>query len=526
MSGDSAWEALIGTTMVGTTRGAGGTLSAGGALGESLARIDPSDPARAHLDRLALVATWRAGGRATTLRSDARPAPACEPRRPAAPVSMTHALRGILTGLERLGADRVAVPFVIEWLERLGAGGLRAPPETVAYLLEFAWDSEDPEVRRAVREGIGAPGRDVAAQRDTWFAVAGPRDPERERRLFETGSMQLRVSLFQRLRDEAREVADALLDEAFATEPAAVRTRWIELLAPTLAESDRSRVDAALTDRSKHVRAAAFEASFRLGNAERDARAAARARACVRVRKGLLGLRVEVTPPAELDDQAVADGLVRERDSSVKLGAGDWRLAQVLAAAPPSVWVDESVKPPALLAAIRKTDYGPALLAALTRAARRFSDHRMAAALYADAVTGGEGCGVMNPSDNRDEWSAWELVDTLPNELAERLCAALPRKRLRGAWHWLSIADKVRGPWSVDHAKRVLSRFADGVRSVEEYRYTAVDVPQLALRLPPNLLAPAIRALSDLARLHEHPRLDHLIQLLELRKRLHEETSR
>ncbi len=189
------------------------------------------------------------------------------------------------------------------------------------------------------------------------------------------------------------------------------------------------------------MRTAALDLLARLPDSRLVGRMRERAAACVRVRRGVLGVQVEVEPPAECDAGMAADGIERKGPSG--LGQRAWWLCQLVARVPPATWPVEALR------AAAGGDWKVPLLRGWAAAAVRFRDAGWAEALLAWRGAAEEPAHLdMAPRD---------LLGVLPPERREAvLRAALAEGR---PWPWELLGASAR-PWGPGLSRAVVRRLA------------------------------------------------------------------
>src|SRR5207249_1290305 len=182
---------------------------------------------------------------------------------------------------------------VDEWLELAAAAGKRVPPSLLPPLLEQA----------AVRSDLRAPTLPVGGGRVSWlahqneeWAFADIADPLEA---FHSGVRAARVAALAELRSHDPAAALATLAEGWQKEGGDDRAALISVLAVGLGPADEGFLTMASNDGRKEVRAGARDLLARLPESALIARMIQRADACFRFRRGVLGGKLEVNPPAE-----------------------------------------------------------------------------------------------------------------------------------------------------------------------------------------------------------------------------------
>jgi len=293
-----SWDELVAAALIGTDRRPVEAEAPPGSPAALAATLN----GRAAEDRLLVAAAaWtvarRAGARAgaaTTVE------PVAEDPRPVCSAAAASRLELLLEVRE----------LVEEWLELAARAGVRPPPELAPALLDAG--EARPERQAAVLHAVGPLGPWLGAREPRW-AYALPADDS----VWKTGTPDQRQALLRRRRRETPDVARDLLASTWDEETWEDREAFLGELELGLSDADEPLLEAALGDRRKPVRDVAAELLSRLPRSAFAARAAASARALLRVEDG----EIVVTLP---------DSEGRGRRSE--------RLTAMIAAAPLSTW--------------------------------------------------------------------------------------------------------------------------------------------------------------------------------------------
>lgn len=346
------WEAVVASSLAGTARQPIPERASSG-------RPADSDPERGLLSAAAELAVRRLAGW-TPPRGDPPGGALCPPEeRPAVSPEAAQRLAWML------GGDRA--DLLPEWLELAAANRRVVPHRLLPALLAYA------ESRLAVREAvvgvIGRRGRWLAAQVPRWdFAALEDLDKS-----FATGARPTRAAALRELR--RRDPAGALrrLAETWPSESGEDRAALIGCLLVRLGSADEEFLQAATGDSRKEVRQSALTLLARLPDSRLVERMRERVEPMVIYRKGLLGGKLQVTPPERCGPELVADGV--EPKPPRGMGEKAWWLSQMLGLVPPAAWPAEAVD------AAGGSDWTAALLRGWAAAAGRFQDTRWADAL-------------------------------------------------------------------------------------------------------------------------------------------------
>lgn len=247
-----------------------------------------------------------------------------------------------------------------EWLNLAARANRRAPAQLLPELLDYA--KAHPRVRDWVDAVAGTRGRWLAAQNSDW-AFGALEDSEEA---FALGARPARVRALHSLRRRDAAKARALLGDSWSKESGEDRAALIAALAQNLSPDDEPFLERALKDRRRDVREAALDLLARLPNSALVSRMRARVTPLIRVKKSLLGSKVDVTPPEACDDAMVQDGI--EPKPPQGIGEKAWWLSQMVALVPPSTWSSE------LALLIAWSDWSHALLRGWSIGAARHRD--------------------------------------------------------------------------------------------------------------------------------------------------------
>ncbi|GAA1160357.1 hypothetical protein F4556_004320 [Kitasatospora gansuensis] len=483
------WQELHTTALLGTDRRPLPPTPTGPA-----AEVDRSDPATALLDLAALETVRR--------RAGARPEPAVQPPAPAAgdprpePPSaavrrLTVLLGGHHTGTANLGE------LLPQWLAAARRYDYRAPAAAVPALLDAARARS--ELRPDVVALAGPLGRWLAGQNPDWKYVhrTATEQPaaEPDEQLWLEGLFAERVTLISRLRRTEPTAALELLSGTWSTERAEDRLLFLDALHEGLSLADESFLEAALTDRSKNVRATAAELLSTLPESALAVRMAERAQDAVRLEAD--GSRLTVSPPVECDAGMQRDGIPLK--SPTGRGQRAWWFGEVIAAAPLAHWTAETGLTPEQLLRLPVSDVDPGgpdwtedLHEAWARAAVRQQHVGWARAL-------------LGPAPHRGGSRQVRTADTPAAGAPARLLAVLPESE-RAAWtaafiqtHGLGEAFQLLGacatPWTPPLSTAVVAALERAAAS-GAYPWSHSGVLGMTERALAPETAPAVAALA------------------------------
>ncbi|WP_371497505.1 DUF5691 domain-containing protein [Kitasatospora sp. NBC_00374] len=478
------WAELETAALLGTDRrplpdpaGPPALLAAAGA-------VDRTDPAVALLDLAALAAVRRrAGGQA--LPAPELPAAAPPDDRRELPRAAAHRLAVLVGGRTAGAAPANLAELLPQWLGAALERGYRLPPALVPALLDAARARS--ELRGDVVALAGPLGRWLAERNPDWRfvhrtaaeSVPGPAGPQ----IWQEGLFAERVTYLARLRRERPEEALQLLGSTWATERAEDRVLFLDALQDGLGAADEPFLEAALTDRSKNVRATAAELLSTLPGSALATRMAERARTAVR----LEGRRLTVSPPVECDAGMQRDGIPPK--SPTGRGERAWWFGEIVAAAPLSLWpADTGLGPEQLLrlpVGDGESDWTDDLREAWARAAVRQQDADWARALLGPVPRPGH--------PGRTAGSPARLLSVLP--VAERAAWAAAFVRAHGLGDAFQLLGACGTPWTPPLSTAVVAALERAAGS-GAYPWSHSGVLGMTERALAPEAAPAVEALA------------------------------
>ncbi len=483
------WADLAAAALVGTDRRPPALPSVGGALGDLLGKLTPSDdPAGALLGAAAAVALYRRAGWLP-------PSGAAQPFPPCAPDDLLACSARAGEHLAQMvgGTHAAALP---EWLEALVATGRTVPAALLPTLLERGRTEE--ALRPVIVALLGVRGRWLAGLNPDWAYANVPVAAATAADLtahWETGSPVVRLTVLSRLRVSEPERARELLAAVWASEKVDARADFLETFAQGLSAADEPFLEQALNDRAERVRRVAANLLCRLPDSALNARMLARASQCLRWVAGAKP-QIELTLPEEYDKAMQRDGIVRKPTSSA-IGEKAWWLSQMLELIPPSVWCQRwDVRPVQIIAARIPKEWRDLLLASWTTAAQRHGDQEWLEKLIALRRSGNK-LGTLN-----------ELLPHLPPARREQIILELLASKddsLAGDHPVLVALRAVPGPWSHTLARAVLSTLQRRMSNIVNKNqrsdwYLRNDLSAFALCIPADLASEAAASIPNAIR--------------------------
>lgn len=490
------WSELRTTALLGTDRRPLPAPAGTPAAVAAAAAVDRTDPATALLDLAALAAVRRRAG-AGPLPAPALPAPAADDPRPEPPEAAARRL-GLLLGNRGHDGGLVNLTELLpQWLATARAYGYRLPPVHVPALLDTARARS--ELRPDAVALAGPLGRWLAERNTDWRYVGrtahdgpdgpGPSvgDPASGEQLWQEGLFAERVTHLTRLRRRDPAAGLALLSTTWATERAEDRLLFLDALQEGLSAVDEPFLEAALGDRSKNVRSTAAELLSTMPGSALAARMAERARACI----GQLGDVLAVDPPADCDSAMQRDGIPLK--SPTGRGRRSWWLGEIVAAAPLTVWTqDTGLAPDRLIRLAAReggepdgTDWSAELHEAWARAAVRQQDAAWARALLGPAPRSGPA--------GRAAGAPAKLLAVLP--AAERAAWTASFIRTHGLGDAFQLLGACAAPWTPPLSTAVVAALERAAGS-GAYPWSHSGVLGMTERALAPETAPAVEALA------------------------------
>lgn len=510
-----------------------GELVAAAVVGAGRRGVDE----RALLDAAAAATVRRRAG-AVPAAARTLPEPAAHDPRPRLPAAARRRLAALLAdrsgsgGGSRRGPAPDLTELIPEWLRYAVECGYQAPPELLPALLDAARARTD--LRPHVLALAGPRGLWLAERAPQWApllrdgaagpSLPDPRDADAVRALWEEGpraggpgTSQVRGALFAAVRRADPAGAVELLASTWSGEKAEDRLAFVELLRTRLSLADEPFLEAALTDRSRGVRAAAADLLAGLTGSALAGRMAARVRSLAVLDRSEDPPVIAVEAPYECDAAMQRDGVVAKPPAGV--GERSWWFGQLAAAAPLAMWTEvfDGRTPEEIVALPVADGWRPDLLAAWSRAAARQHDSAWARALLGTAPTSPPaeppafttGPPGAVPSPVPAPGGSAGGGEHVPGRDPARLLTALPGAE-RAAWvaefisaHGLSEAFRLLGacavPWPEELGRAVVDAL-EIARDGGSYPWSFSGVMGLAERcLDPSY---AVR-LEPLAAMHE-----------------------
>ncbi|MFJ5828654.1 DUF5691 domain-containing protein [Streptomyces sp. NPDC093089] len=488
-----AWEELVTSALLGTDRRPPAALA-----GTEAGRLPG-----ALLDEAALHTVRRRAG----LRPGAAVAPpdaAPGDRRRTLPAAAGTRLEQLLAGRAapspagRRGAAPDLAELLPQWLALANELGYKAPPAALPALLDAARARTD--LRPQALRLAGPRGLWLARLNPEWrFALRGtagggglpsPEDAEGVRALWDEGLFAERVALLSAVRTDDPAAGLALIASTWSTERAEDRLMFLDSLRTGLSDADEEFLEAALSDRSRNVRAIAAELLSALPASALAGRMAGRAATCVGLDRTAGSPTIAVEAPHECDAAMQRDGLVATPPAG--RGERSWWLGQLVEAAPLSCWPARfgGRSPEEIVALPVADDWQAELHAAWCRAAVRQRDAAWSRALLGSpAAPPATGPGTSSLAERG------RLLSMLPTEERAHWVASFV------AAHGLSEAFQLLGvcavPWAEPLGAAVIDAL-DIARDAGSYPWSFSGVMGLAERCLDPAAARQLESLTAL----------------------------
>ncbi|GAA2785184.1 DUF5691 domain-containing protein [Streptomyces showdoensis] len=528
MVAKDAWEELVTSALLGTDRRPHASASGDAAPAALL------DAAAVHTVRR------RAGLRPGPAAAQLEAAPE-DGRRPL-PEAARRRLARLLAGRAApapSGGRRGAAPDLTEllpqWLTAAHERGYRAPAAALPALLDAARARTD--LRPQALAFAGPRGLWLARLNAEWkFALRGsggggslpdPGDAEAVAALWEEGLFAERVALLAAVRARDPAAGRGLLAATWGAERAEDRLMFLDSLRAGLSDADEEFLEAALSDRSRNVRATAAELLSALPGSALAARMAERAASCVSLDRTQGETAIVVEAPHECDAGMQHDGVTATPPTG--RGERSWWLGQLVEAAPLHCWPARFAGrgPEEIVALPVADDWQGELHAAWCRAAVRQRDADWSRALLGPpAAPQATGPGTSSLAERA------QLLSTLPAEERAGWVASFI------AAHGLSEAFQLLGvcavPWSAPLGGAVVDAL-DIARDAGSYPWSFSGVMGLAERCLAPAAVPQLAALTTLPDEEEDASpgaggywseaFQRLVATLELRAAMHAELA-
>jgi Family of unknown function (DUF5691) len=251
------------------------------------------------------------------------------------------------------------------------------------------------------------------------------------------------------------------------------------------------------------VREAALDLLARLPDSALVNRWRERVTPLIRIKKSLLGSKVEVTPPEACDDAMVQDGI----DPKPPQGMGEkaWWLSQMVALVPPSTW------PPELAVLIAWSEWSHSLLRGWSIAAARHRDQD-----WCDAILG-RWLDARVADQQKMGVDVESLLESLSPERRERLVLRALRHSIDAVGILLSL--------SPDWTPQMSLAYVDNLDKLAHDHSSSYRALSGLLRCDPDLHERAAAIAQRGPSPHVTGLLDRLLPTLQFRAAMRKELS-
>ena len=433
-----AWRELVTCALLGTERQAPSVAGDAGALGQVLGRLDEGDREGALLRAAGVMGLWRRAGQKLAIDHQPLPPP-CQPDTApdCGPLARQH------LALLLQGQNTELLP---EWLATLGAAGRRAPEDCLPALLDAG--AKQTALRPALLPVLGRRGCWLARHNPAWSYAVEATDET----VWQTGRFEERLALLRQLRAARPERGRELLAATWSEELVRHRREFIQALVAGLNPADEPLLETVLDDRNREVARAAADLLARLPQSRLSRELTARALKLLRFQPAGLLKRDRLEADLPEDESALRRDGIADPPPNAQLGEKAWRLSQIVAATPPTIWNREWGRTPAeILAASRDGEWRQALLDGWVLATLRHRDADWAEALLP----------LYPDHDTRTA----ALAEVLPPARFEAYLLILMRESSGGGRATaLVVLSHVKRPWSIELGRAVLEQVRQRIR--------------------------------------------------------------
>jgi len=402
--------------------------------------------------------------------------------------------------------------LLAEALALLTQSGGRLPPE----LLPAALSVRDAHVRTLLTAVLGERGRWLSGFNPDWSWASAEVLPESLPASADTawleGTLAERASLLRLARKLEPARARAWIEEVWKNEKADARQKLLETFEINLSPADEILLDGMLGDRSAGVRAIAAGLLVRLASSALAGRMRARAEQLLKFTtqekpargvkaalQAVLGGRsagkLEIEPPADIDDDWEHDGIVAKPPQGV--GARAWWLLQTVALVDPRHWEEKFAIPPAeIVSSAQEDEWFLSLADGWAQAAMRFNAPTWMTAVW-DALH-----AAPPPRNAAREVQAVakllrELLGQMPADEAQtRVAQLFDQPPTEGVLTWLDAIGSLAPPWSAQFSQaylRHVRRMIQTPQASRQYIYPiGVTLEAAARAIPAESLTAAL----------------------------------
>jgi Family of unknown function (DUF5691) len=334
----SYFESLATRALLGTSRDQGALSEPPAPLSE-LRHKTPSAPETALLEAAAAFCLYeRAGRMPATKESLAGEAP---------PDNRPQCSQRAAGLLQRLLAEG-ATPVLIEWLTLCTRAEQRPPAALLPALCDLTLrpSPDRSALRLAVKSAIGPLGFWLCRQNPDWLPLVADEVTGDASELWQTGGKAERLAALGQVRLSDPVAGREMLEAVFATETAADRASFLEVLGTGLTPADAAFLEAALSDRSKEVRATAANLLAQIPGSAFVKRMTAHVAPLItftpaepaKLLRKSKPAKLTIELPAECTEAMKHDGIEPKPTPGSAYGPRQFCLHQLLAMVPPAYW--------------------------------------------------------------------------------------------------------------------------------------------------------------------------------------------
>lgn len=501
------WQDLVSAAVVGTHRNSSKIPPASGKLGKFLSRLEASDREGALLGAAAARVLHRIAGKKPLKDERSLPYPCESDSQPCCSPRAADFLNWIL--IEKYPQ------MLPEWLQFAATAGVRVPENYLPAILEIG--REQPEMRSAILPVLGKRGRWLAAQNPDWNYAAG----EDDKTIWETGSLDARILLLQRLGAENPDVIRERVAAIWAEEAAENKAAILETFKIGLSMADEPFLETCLDEINPDVRRVAADLLARLPSSRLVARMIPRVSPLMIFTKEK-EFYIDIDVMVDCDDEMVRDGINPEAPDT--WGEDSWYLIQLLAAIPPSFWSKSwGISPAEIVPKISDIYEGwdLAVMSGWAGAAARYGDADLAEALLRAYAIASE---LYYDNCVDEDFNIQALIDVLPLPRRDALMVSFLQSEEGLDFNSRELLPLCRYPWSIELSRALLEAVRRYIATGETQHLEATRAILINVAAPVISLDIIEETSALLAEVKEHPDwaavLHELLSALEFRRKM------
>lgn len=361
------WQNIHTTALVGTERKTLTPIPPTNQLSELLYQLNYTDPENALLSAAAIIDLYQKAGQIPVTDNQPLPTP-CQrdDNSNCSPLAAQYLKVMLLKERQQL---------LPEWLAAAAAVKKQIPAYYLPELLELGRNS--PNLRLAIMPVLGKRGYWLAAQNPEWNYVVS----EDIKITWETGSSDARQLLFQQLRTENPAEAREKLTKVWQEGKPEEKLSFIEILQTGLNIDDEPFLEAALDDKYQEIRQKAAELLAHLPESRLCQRMAKRVTSALIIKQNRNRLHLDFNLSNGTDEGMTRDGIDGKQPPKL-LGEKAWKILQMVAATPLSLWTEiNGISPNEWIQAAKRSEWDRTLVDAWVVAALRQKNPDWAEAL-------------------------------------------------------------------------------------------------------------------------------------------------